>query len=131
MKKSALTRLGVGTASVALLLTAVVGNTTSSSAAGTRGGTLYVLTAGDDILHLDPQRNYTGEDMAFASAFLTRTLTQYTYNANPAKASTVIGDASTTAGTKMNGGKDWKFPIRKGMKWEDGTTVLCSEFAYG
>ncbi|MCX6404711.1 MAG: ABC transporter substrate-binding protein [Actinobacteria bacterium] len=131
MKKSALTRLGVGTASVALLLTAVVGNTTSSTAAGTRGGTLYVLTAGDDILHLDPQRNYTGEDMAFASAFLTRTLTQYTYNANPAKASTVIGDGATTAGTKMNGGKDWKFPIRKGMKWEDGTTVLCSEFKYG
>ena len=131
MKKSALTRLGVGTASVALLLTAVVGNTTGSSAAGTRGGTLYVLTAGDDILHLDPQRNYTGEDMAFASAFLTRTLTQYTYNASPTKASVIIGDGATTAGTKLNGGKDWKFPIRKGMKWEDGSTVLCSEFKYG
>jgi len=131
MKKSALTRLGVGTASVALLLTAVVGNTTSSTAAGAKGGTLYVLTAGDDILHLDPQRNYTGEDMAFASAFLTRTLTQYTYNASPTKASVVIGDGATTAGKALNGGKDWTFPIRKGMKWEDGTTVLCSEFKYG
>lgn len=131
MKKSALTRLGVGTASVALLLTAVVGNTTGSTAAGTKGGTLYILTAGDDILHLDPQRNYTGEDMAFSSAFLTRSLTQYTYSSNPAKASKIIGDGSTTAGSMLNGGMDWKFPIRKGMKWEDGTTVLCSEFKYG
>jgi len=131
MKKSSLTRLGVGTASVALLMTAVIGNATSSSATGNKGGTLYILTAGDDILHLDPQRNYTGEDMAFSSGFLTRSLTQYTYNANPAKASVVIGDAATNAGVKLNGGKDWKFALRKGMKWEDGTTVTCADFAYG
>jgi peptide/nickel transport system substrate-binding protein len=131
MKKSSITRLGVGTASVALLMTAVISNATGSSAAGSQGGTLYILTAGDDILHLDPQRNYTGEDMAFTSGFLNRTLTQYSYNANPAKASVVIGDAATSAGTKLNGGKDWKFALRKGMKWEDNTTVTCADFAYG
>ncbi len=131
MKKSSLTRLGVGAASVALLLTAVVGNTSSSSAVGTKGGTLYILTAGDDILHLDPQRNYTGEDMAFSSAFLTRALTQYTYSSTPTKASVIIGDASITAGTKKNLGKDWTFPLRKGMKWEDGSTVTCADFKYG
>jgi len=131
MKKSSLTRLGVGTASVALLMTAVISNATTSSAAGSKGGTLYILTAGDDILHLDPQRNYTGEDMAFADGFLNRPLTQYSYNSNPAKASVIIGDGATSAGTKLNGGKDWKFAIVKGMKWEDGSTVTCADYAYG
>jgi peptide/nickel transport system substrate-binding protein len=131
MKKSSLTRLGVGTASVALLMTAVIGNATSSSATGNKGGTLYILTAGDDILHLDPQRNYTGEDMAFTSAYLTRSLTQYSLNANPAKASVIVGDGAVNGGVKMNAGKDWKFAIRKGMKWEDGSTVTCADFAYG
>jgi peptide/nickel transport system substrate-binding protein len=131
MKKSSLTRLGVGTASVALLMTAVIGNATSSSATGNKGGTLYILTAGDDILHLDPQRNYTGEDMAFSSAYLTRSLTQYSLDANPAKASVIIGDGAVNGGVKLNAGKDWKFAIRKGMKWEDGSTVTCADFAYG
>ena len=131
MKKSSITRLGVGTASVAMLMTAVIGGATSSSASGARGGTLYILTAGDDILHLDPQRNYTGEDMAFSSGYLTRSLTQYSYNADPKKASVIIGDAATTAGTKVNGGSSWKFTLRTGMKWEDGSTVTCADFAYG
>ena len=131
MKKSSITRLGVGTASVAMLMTAVIGGATSSSASGAKGGTLYILTAGDDILHLDPQRNYTGEDMAFSSGYLTRSLTQYSYDSDPKKASVIIGDAATTAGSKVDGGKTWKFTIRTGMKWEDGSTVTCGDFAYG
>ena len=129
MKKSSLTRLGVSAASLALLLTAVGSNVAGSSAATTK--TLYILTAGDDILHMDPQRNYTGEDMAFTSAFLNRALTQYTYSSSASAASKIIGDASTNGGTKLNGGKDWAFPLRTGMKWEDGSAVKCSEFKYG
>jgi len=128
MKKSSLTRLGVSAASLALLLTAVGSNVAGSSATGTK--TLYILTAGDDILHMDPQRNYTGEDMAFTSAFLNRTLTQYTYSSNAKTASKIIGDAATSA-LKLNGGKDWAFPLRNGMKWEDGTLVKCADFKYG
>lgn len=130
MKKSSLTRLGVSTACVSLLLSAVVGNFTSSTAAGTQGGTLYVLTSQDDIAHLDPQRNYTGEDMAFADAYLYRPLTGYKYSSNAVTANTVIGDGSTGA-IKKNGGAAWSFVIRRGMKWEDGTPVTCADFAYG
>ena len=130
MKKSSLTRLGVSTACVSLLLSAVVGNFTSSTAAGTQGGTLYILSTGEDIAHLDPQRNYTGEDMAFADAYLYRPLTNYKLSSNAVTANTVIGDGSTGA-IKKNGGKDWSFVIRKGMKWEDGTAVTCADFAYG
>lgn len=129
MKKSSLTRLGVSAASLALLLTAVGSNVAGSYAAGTK--TLYILTAGDDILHMDPQRNYTGEDMAFTSAYLNRTLTQYTYSSVAKTASKIIGDMSTNAGLKLNGGKDWAFPLVSGVKWEDGTLVKCADFKYG
>ncbi|NBV90108.1 MAG: hypothetical protein EBR84_01670, partial [Actinobacteria bacterium] len=131
MKKSSLIRLGVGTATAALLVGSLIGGATSSSAAATRGGTLYVLTAGDKILHIDPQRNYTGEDMAFTGAFLTRTLTQYQYSTNPATANRIIADAATNTGISSNGARTWKFPIRKGMKWQDGSTVTCADFKYG
>ena len=76
MKKSTSIRLGVGAASMALLLTACGGS--GGASGGTKGGTLTILTEAEQILHLDPQRNYTGEDLAFASGYLNRTLTQYT-----------------------------------------------------
>ena len=50
---------------------------TSATAAGTKGGTLTFLTNDDRIQDLDPQRNYTGDDLAFASAYITRSLTTY------------------------------------------------------
>ena len=129
MKKSSLTRLGVGAATVALLLTTVVGNT-GSTAASTKGGTLYILQTEDEFLHLDPQRNYTGEDMAFASAYLYRPLTNYTVSSNAKLANTIVNDGASGV-TKSNANKTWKFVIRKGMKWEDGSAVTCADYAYG
>lgn len=130
MKKSSRIRLGVGTACVALLLSAVAGNVTSSSAAGSAGGTLYILTTEDDILHLDPQRNYTGEDMAFASAYLYRTLTNYKYSSSANVASGIVNDGASAV-TRSSNFKVWNFVIRKGMKWEDGSPVTCADYKYG
>ena len=42
-----------------------------------KGGTLTFLTTADQIQHLDPQRIYTGEDLAFTGAYLIRSLTAY------------------------------------------------------
>lgn len=131
MKKSSLIRLGVGTASVAMLVSTLIGGATSSTATASQGGTLYILTNSDHIAHLDPQRNYTGEDMAFTQAFLTRTLTQYTYSTNPVTANKIIPDAAINTGTKSNGAKTWAFKLRKGIKWQDGSTVTCADFKYG
>ena len=95
MKKSTGIRFGVGAASLALLLTACGGSGDSASGEGSKGGTLYILTELEQILHLDPQRNYTGEDLAFASAYLNRTLTQYTLSKDNAEASQLVADAAT------------------------------------
>ena len=42
------------------------GGSGGSSGEPVKGGTLTFLTLADQIQHLDPQRNYTGEDLAFA-----------------------------------------------------------------
>ena len=127
--KSTGIRFGVGAASLALLLSAC--GSDSASGGGTKGGTLYILTEAEQILHLDPQRNYTGEDLAFASAYLNRTLTQYTISKDNNEASQLVADAATDTGTTPDGGKTWEFTLKDGMKWEDGKDVTCEDFKYG
>jgi peptide/nickel transport system substrate-binding protein len=131
MKKSTGIRFGVGAASLALLLTACGGSGDAASGEGSKGGTLYILTEAEQILHLDPQRNYTGEDLAFASAYLNRTLTQYTLSKDNAEASELVADAATDTGTASNDGKTWEFTLKDGMKWQDGKDVTCEDFKYG
>ena len=131
MKKSTGIRFGVGAATVAMLLTACGSSSGDGSTTGTKGGTLYILTQGEQILHLDPQRNYTGEDLAFASGYLNRTLTQYTLSKDNATASKLVADLATDTGTASDGGKTWAFTIRDGVKWEDGKPVTCDDVKYG
>ncbi len=133
MSKSTRIRLGVGAATVAMLLTACGGesSTGGASSEGTKGGTLTFLTEAEQILHLDPQRNYTGEDLAFASGYLNRTLTQYQLSKDNNTASQLVADAATDIGTPADGGKTWSFTIKDGIKWEDGKAVTCEDFKYG
>jgi len=128
MKKSASIRLGVGAATVALLLTACGGG---SGVSGSKGGTLYIISNAEQILHLDPQRNYTGEDLAFASGYLNRTLTQYTLSKDNNEASKLVADLATDTGTASNGSKTWSFTLRDGVKWQDGSAVTCDDVKYG
>jgi peptide/nickel transport system substrate-binding protein len=129
MKKSTSIRVCVGAVSVALLLSGCTKSSTSDS--GSKGGTLYILTQAEQILHLDPQRNYTGEDLAFASGFLNRTLTQYTLSKDNNEASKLVADLATDTGTSSDNSKTWAFTLRDGVKWEDGKPVTCADVAYG
>jgi peptide/nickel transport system substrate-binding protein len=129
MKKSTSIRVCVGAVSVALLLSGCTKSSTSGS--GSKGGTLYILTQAEQILHLDPQRNYTGEDLAFASGFLNRTLTQYTLSKDNNTASKLVADLATDTGTSSDNSKTWAFTLRDGVKWEDGKPVTCADVAYG
>ena len=131
MKKSTSTRFGVGVVSLALLLTACGGGSDDNANQGGKGGTLTILTDAEQILHLDPQRNYTGEDLAFASGYLNRTLTQYTLSPDNNEASKLVADLATDTGTTPDGGKTWEFTIKDGVKWEDGQAVTCEDVKYG
>ncbi len=101
------------------------------------GGTLFMLMStavsngGTGFQDMDPQRTYTGEDIALFSATINRTLTAYTYSDDPAVASALVADAATDTGTASADGKTWSFTVRDGIKWQDGSPVVCEDFKFG
>lgn len=98
---------------------------------GQKGGDLKFLTQTEQLLHLDPQRNYSGEDLAFTGATITRTLTWYTPSSDNAEAGKVQADLATDTGTSEDDSKTWKFTLKDGVKWEDGSDVSCEDVKYG
>src|SRR5215213_2978929 len=101
------------------------------SAQGQKGGTLTIFTLDEQFTHLDPQRNYTGEDLAFSSGYLTRTLTAFKLSKDGEQANTVVPDLATDTGKPSDGAKTWTFTLRDGVKWEDGSDVTCADIKYG
>jgi peptide/nickel transport system substrate-binding protein len=124
-------------AASALLLAACGGSDSGDAAASgeagepTKGGALTFLVDGEQFNHLDPQRNYTGEDLAFATGYMHRTLVQYALSADSAESGKLVTDLATDLGTSSEGGKVWSFTLKDGMKFEDGTPITCAEVAYG
>jgi len=108
------------------------GSSSGESEDGTpkKGGTINVLSNAEQIAHLDPQRNYTGDDLAFAGSTIQRSLTTYKFAAGDA-GSEVVGDLATDAGTSTEGGKVWAFTLKDGVKFEDGSDITCADVAYG
>ena len=97
----------------------------------TAGGTLTFLTDGEQFNHLDPQRNYTGEDLAFAAGYLNRTLVQYALSEDDNEAGNLVPDMATDIGTATEDGKVWSWTLKDGMKFQDGTPITCAEVKYG
>jgi peptide/nickel transport system substrate-binding protein len=101
------------------------------------GGTLFMLMStavangGVGFQDMDPQRTYTGEDLAFLGATINRSLNAYVYSDDAAKASGLIADAATDTGTPSADAKTWTFTVRDGIKWQDGSAVKCEDFKFG
>jgi len=95
-------------------------------AGAVEGGTLNILNQGD-FEHVDPARNYVGGTLDFYRLFI-RTLTQYrTYNGK----TELVPDLASDLGTTKDGGLNWTFKLRSGIKYEDGTAVTCEDMKYG
>ncbi len=107
------------------------GGAGDTSASAHKGGTLTILTLNEQLDHIDPQRAYTGEDLAFLSGYLTRTLTAYKLSKDGKTAGELVGDLASDTGTATDGGKTWTFALRSGAKWEDGSDVTCADIKYG
>ncbi len=108
----------------------LVASTLTASCGGGYDNTINILTNGEQIAHLDPQRNYTGDDLAFAGSTIQRSLTTYKFQAGDA-GSEITGDLATDTGTSSNGGKVWAFTLKDGLKYEDGSVITCADVAYG
>ena len=101
----------LATLAVAALATAGL---TGCSAGANVGGTLTYVTFQDAWTHADPNRNYTGRDIAWFGSYMHRTLTAYD-RAEGAAGSAVVPDLATDTGTASNGNKTWEFTLRDGV----------------
>ena len=110
------------------LLSGVLASCSSSS--GGAGGTLTFLTNAESWTHADPNRNYTGQHIAWFGSFMHRTLTAYA-RAEGAAGSEVVADLATDTGRASNGNKTWEFTLRDGVKFEDGSDITCADVKYG
>ena len=119
------------TAALALATAGVLVGTSSAEAASAQtGGTLYFITHAEQFDHVDPARVYTGRDIAFFNSYLYRNLVAYKPVAGAA-GSSLVGDLATNTGVPSNNAQTWKFTLRSGVTWEDGSAITCADVAYG
>ena len=128
---SARARVLAVAASTALVVSGfAVVSAPAQSATPQAGGILTLLEHEPRLDHLDPTRIYTGRDLAFMNAFHTRTLVAY--NPVPGEAGAgIVPDLATNTGIPSNQAKVWKFTLRPGTKFEDGTPITCEHVRYG
>lgn len=74
----------------------------------------------------DPSSQYY-QDTAAIMRLTTRTLT--TYQVMNGK-SVLVPDMATDLGEQSKDGMTWKFTLKKGLKYEDGTAIKASDVAY-
>ena len=128
---SARARVLAVAASTSLVISGFVAvSAPAQSATPKAGGILTMLEHEPRLDHLDPTRIYTGRDLAFMNAFHTRTLVAY--NPVPGEAGAgIVPDLATNTGVPSNQAKVWKFTLRPGTKFEDGTAITCEHVRYG
>jgi peptide/nickel transport system substrate-binding protein len=93
------------------------------------GGTLRVLSEAD-FDHLDPQQEYVSDALSYGQLF-HRTLTQYIEDPEGDGPLQLVGDLATSAGETTDNGKTWKYTLRDGIKFDDGTPITSADVAYG
>ncbi|AUG79507.1 Putative peptide ABC transporter substrate-binding protein [Kitasatospora sp. MMS16-BH015] len=90
------------------------------------GGTVNMIDR-DDFNHLDPGQIYLNTN-AEVSLLFTRGLTGYKVAADGSQK--LVGDLATDTGTTTDGGKTWKFTLKDGVKWQDGSPITSDDVKY-
>ncbi|MEU6574406.1 ABC transporter substrate-binding protein [Streptomyces sp. NPDC046805] len=89
------------------------------------GGAMEVLQR-DTYAHLDPAQIYVQNEMSVAQ-LLHRGLTGYKPTDNKGQGHVVVGDLATDSGTTTDGGKTWKYTLKDGIKFEDGSPITSKD----
>ena len=103
----------------------------ASGGSAKEGGTVYLLTQADEFNRIDPQRAYTGEDLAFFGATWMRALVAYTVSADDKESAKLVADLATDTGTPNADATSWQFTLRDGITWQDGKEITCEDVKYG
>jgi len=96
----------------------------------TEGGIVNVQTNTGLTTTIDPAEAYYVDTSSILSGLITRSLTQYKYDPE-SKQMILVPDLATDLGTPNDDYTEWKFTIRDGVKWEDGTPVTADEVLFG
>lgn len=116
-------------AAFALTAAACGGTDAGDEQSSAEGGTLYILR-NQDFEHLDPARVYVTDAFDFDTRLLVRSLTQY--EAKPGNAGLEIApDLAKGLGKPSDNATTWTFHLKKGIKYEDGSTVTAQDVKYG
>lgn len=89
------------------------------------GGTMEVLQR-DSYAHLDPGQIYVSDEGSLAT-LLHRGLTGYKATSDDGSKHEVVGDLATDSGTTTDGGKTWKYTLKAGIKFENGTAITSKD----
>ncbi|MFJ7148635.1 ABC transporter substrate-binding protein [Streptomyces sp. NPDC100445] len=89
------------------------------------GGTMEVLQR-DSYAHLDPGQIYVSNEGSLAS-LIHRGLTGYKATSDDGSKHEVVGDLATDSGTTTDGGKTWKYTLKDGVKFEDGSPITSKD----
>ncbi|MCW2787435.1 MAG: transporter substrate-binding protein [Marmoricola sp.] len=134
IKRKSFAVLAVATVALAGTLAACGGSSDkpgSASGSGSKGGTLYVTGGIRPPAYLDPQRIYTGVDIAWLGRTMYRSLVQAPESTDATATTKVVPDLATDTGTSSDNAKVWKFTLRDGPTWQDGKPVTCADLKYG
>ncbi len=97
----------------------------------TAGGTITVYLPGDPGPDsLDPTDGWSVTGNSIQQALTSRSLTQYSRDPKTGQM-VLVPDLATDLGTPNEDFTEWKFTIRDGAKWEDGSPVTAEEVAWG
>ncbi|WP_369391659.1 ABC transporter substrate-binding protein [Streptomyces sp. CG1] len=92
------------------------------------GGAMEVLQR-DSYAHLDPGQIYVSDMMSVAQ-LLHRGLTGYKATSDDGHQHEVVGDLATDSGTTTDGGKTWKYTLKDGIKFADGTPITSTDIRH-
>jgi peptide/nickel transport system substrate-binding protein len=93
---------------------------------GAKSGGSISVPARDSIAHLDPGQIYVSNESQIAQLY-HRGLTGFKATTNDGTQHEVVGDLATDAGTTTDGGKTWKYTLKDGIKFEDGSPITSKD----
>jgi peptide/nickel transport system substrate-binding protein len=95
--------------------------------AGSRkGGNVNILWR-QDMVHYDSAQIVNSPDMSVME-LLARRLTMYRIIDGK---TVLVGDLATNTGETTDGGKTWKYTLKDGVKYADGSPILAKDVKYG
>ncbi|QIS11839.1 ABC transporter substrate-binding protein [Nocardia arthritidis] len=102
-------------------------NGPAADAPGAKKGGKLNLTFRVDFQHYDPAKIYNSPDDEVFK-LLNRRLTEFRQGDDGSMA--LVGDLATNTGEASDGGKTWKYTLKDGVKYADGTPIKSQDIKY-